>query len=283
MLLQERTSGALLLVAACHLESGKPGSRSKVLRRKEEVISLVSELERTLAWFAARSIYCGVIVGGDFNALREEFVLGNGAAFFACPPIKAVQPPLKPSREEVVLPPDPPLARIGSRGELHLRCAPADSGWLQEVSGSSIGAHPTGSRITTRSGSSMVIDYIFVGSVGCVLPIKGEKPSDAAAATDATTDAPTGSGWAAQPLAGLSEADTQRVSDPEGGVMHCIETVGSDHLPILVTGTFPLHPPLDSASDKEQRRSLTGILLLVAGATALSALLLISRWRARGS
>ena len=59
---------------------------------------------------------CMVLVSGDFNALREELVHGNGETFFAAAGVAAVRPPLKRPVSEIMSPPDPPVASMTADG-----------------------------------------------------------------------------------------------------------------------------------------------------------------------
>jgi hypothetical protein len=112
-----------------------------------------------------------VIVAGDFNAVREEFVYGNGPDFFATPSVTAVEPKLAHPTVGAELAPDellPAIARLDEEsGGLVLVCDGVDGGELREVA-------PLDTALCTRSGSTMVIDFVFMGTVGCANHVNGE-------------------------------------------------------------------------------------------------------------
>ena len=205
VLLRRRTDGVLILTVALHLESGPPSDSRKVEWRAAQVRATLAEVDA----FAAALSACGeralLVVGGDFNALREEFVHGNEVAFFTAASVAAVKPRLRPPAPGVSIAraPDPPFASLGPSGELRLRCPSCDGGWLVEAS--SVPSEAAAS--CTRAGHSMTIDYLLLGSVG-------------------------GTMHAATPHRLVPAADMQAAADPSDGICHAVTHWGSDHLPV---------------------------------------------------
>ena len=71
----DREAGRELhLVVAVHLASAPPSDSDTVRLRRAQIRSILSEISGIAAYFRERRIPCVVILGGDFNALREEFL-----------------------------------------------------------------------------------------------------------------------------------------------------------------------------------------------------------------
>eukprot|EP01047_Picozoa_sp_COSAG01_P074362 COSAG01_NODE_12405_length_1746_cov_1.185185_2_plen_179_part_00 len=167
------------------------------------------------------------MLGGDFNATREEFVHGNGPAFYACAATQQIRPALAaPAAGAAVLEvngaeapeqaaaEEAELASLAvSDGALRLRCAAADGGWLSEAS--KAGLLPAGgdgggaAAACTRAGRSIVIDFVLCGGVGM-------------AAGELTT----------APHALASEEESSLAADPATGIYEAVQRWGSDHLPV---------------------------------------------------
>ena len=200
-LLRRRGDGALFLVVAVHLESGPSSDTKKVALRAAAARAIAGECEGVLAALREARRRCILVVGGDFNGPREEFVHGNSDAFFRCRGVAAVEPPLKrpAATAPIAGPPEPPVASLGAAGQLRLRCQNCDSGWLTE-------AAPMGGG-GTRAGSNMIIDFLLLGTLGRTIR--------------STT-----------PLPVVLEAEAASAADPIDGVRHAVLSFGSDHLPV---------------------------------------------------
>ena len=206
VLLRRLVDGLLFLVCAAHLESGKPSDTVKVALRAHELRAMLIEIEGIVADLER----CVIIVGGDLNALREEFVSGNSDAFFDAPAVAAVRPTLKrPAANSArSAAPQPPIGRLGSaRGELQLACAPANGGWLVEASDARRERRDADMSCCSRAGSSMVIDFVLVGSIGS-LTVETEE------------------------LQVVPDKDVAAAADAADGVRHAVTCCGSDHLPV---------------------------------------------------
>lgn len=212
--LRRTADGVTLVVVAVHLESGPPSDSKKVELRAAQVRALLVEVEGIARALAAASVHALLVVGGDFNALREEFVHGNGAAFYAAPSVAAVRPTLKPPANgaAVAAAPSPPLARLGDGGELQLRCDACDGAWLVEASSAPYAdgaATRAPAASCTRAGSSVTIDFLLLGSVGGTLS-------------------------SAAPYRVVPAADVAASADAADGIRHAVTNWGSDHLPVAV-------------------------------------------------
>lgn len=209
VLLRRLADGMLHLVCAAHLESGKPSDTLKVALRAREMRALLAEVDAAAAAIAQSTAgACVVVLCGDLNALREEFVHGNTDAFYACEGVTKVMPRLKRPRADAARadPPKPPIARLGTpRSELQLACPACDGGWLCEASDVSA----PGVRCT-RAGAAMVIDFVLLGLV------RGSA---------ATLASPTA-------IEVVGTEDEGAAADAADGVRRAIISVGSDHLPV---------------------------------------------------
>ena len=224
----QQADGVHFLVAAVHLESGSPSDGAKVELRAAQLRALLADLDARVAALAPALGQCAVVLGGDLNALREEFVHGNTEIFFECAAVRGVEPALKrpaagAERQE---PPSPPVASLGPLplGELRLCVGATDGGWLVE---GTVSTH-LGSRCT-RAGSTMMIDFLMFGGVafeGAPLP-------------------------AATPVLIVPAADEAAAADPADGVRCAVTSWGSDHLPVACDLLVR-----SKASAKRQRRSL---------------------------
>ncbi|KAL1530556.1 hypothetical protein AB1Y20_001457 [Prymnesium parvum] len=230
-LLRHREEGVVLLVVALHLESGAPSDSSKVRLRADQLRALFAELDTQVALLRAARQSKGtqdstgakeraaaaatapmggapyvVIVAGDFNAIREEFVHGNGPSFFNTPGATGVRPPLKrPAADTDTVPaPSPPFAAFHADGRLRLRCDHADDGWIVEATRSDMPVQ------CTRAGANMVIDFIFVGTIG-------------ASQTNDTVG---------RPHCLCSPSDAEAAADEVEGIRFAVAKWGSDHLPV---------------------------------------------------
>lgn len=212
-------AGALLLVCAVHLESAQPSDTRKVLLRRQKVRAMLSEVSGLAkSLLAAGAPPCTVVIGGDFNAIREEFVHGNSEDFFASPGAKAVKPafhrPVKPVEADEM---GNCIAVLEAGGPLQLLCDslcdgvnggklveatmnPAEQPW-QAVATSRVAC--------TRAGKSMVIDFVFCGQI-C---------SGAAGPGRAT------------PYVLASDGEAAQGADEGYGVRAAVLRWGSDHLP----------------------------------------------------
>jgi len=206
--LRRKCDGVLFVVCAAHLESGKPSDSAKVRYRAKQMRTLLAAVGRLAAALRRSSLPAVVILGGDLNALREEFVLGNSSAFYEAPSVAAVTPRLKRPATDVPAapPPEPPFACLGAAGELRLRCDGVDGGWLVEASFDAAGA--AGAAVPcTRAGASMTIDFALVGGVG-------------------------GAAVATAPHKLVSDAEAAKCAAADDGVRQAVMRWGSDHLPV---------------------------------------------------
>lgn len=261
-LLRRRVDGMLFLVAACHFESGKPSDTAKVVLRAAAMRTTLRELELRVEHIR-RSLSpplggsggdVAIVLAGDLNAIREEFVFGNTDAFFSSAGAASVRPALRQPRPGTARAPapHPPLGELTLAGGLCgggliLRCDGCDGAALAEAScpqphseqrpASGIG----GGGGCTRAGASMVIDYIFVGSARPFVVGAGERESVAgdggrAATGGGTGPAATSAGSMCNKLAYafpvVPAEDTARAAHEALGLRHAIMHWGSDHLPV---------------------------------------------------
>ena len=211
-------------VPSTDLESGKPSDTVKVALRAREMRALLHELSAAFAALAPAPRVA--ILGGDFNALREEFLLGNIDAFFEREGVAAVRPPLRRPRADAPrsLPPDPPIARLSDSGELELACPSCDGGYLREATLSPGGGG------CTHAGDTMVIDFIVIG----VADIPDQHlPIDV------------------KPRPIVSEEDVAAAADPANGTRHAVTRFGSDHLPVACTLLARAGSTASGIADKE--------------------------------
>jgi len=198
MLLRRLVDDALFLVAAVHLESGPASNSAKVLLRQHELRAVLEELSLAARILNAQGRSCTLVVAGDFNALREEFALGNGDDFYAA--TAAHLPQL--ARPEKPLA-SPQLAQLVDN-TLQLICDGANDRKLCEIS---CPVGPIDEVRCTRAGKPMVIDYIFAGSVG-------------------------GVHFEGLPRELVTSKEAALVADAASGVHHALNIWGSDHLPV---------------------------------------------------
>jgi len=212
LLLRQRESSSLVLVAAVHLESGPPSDTKKVGLRRQQVRALLSEVSQIAKMLLQAGLKCTVALGGDYNATREEFVHGNLPTFYNCSGTKAIRPPLQapvvPLNLEAM---GEPIARMDeAEGGLVLLCEGVDGGELAEATfnhAERLGS--AGGRMgCTRAGKSMVIDFVFYGTIG-------------------------GREQAASTVHVLASDEEARQAADEGyGVLNAVMRWGSDHLPV---------------------------------------------------
>ena len=182
--------------------------------RAVQMRALLEELDALGAGLRAAGLRAVLLVGGDLNAVREEFVHGNGDAFYASDGVRAIRPALKrPAHGGEVAAAATlwgeaaqPLASLGTDGALRLACASADGGWLREASAAPAAEAGAAAVACTRSGSSMCIDFLLIGAIG----------------TTCTS----------APLAIVPAADVEACADAVDGTRLAITKWGSDHLPV---------------------------------------------------
>ena len=97
---------------------------------------------------------------------------------------------------------EPPIAEHAADGSLNLLCKGVDTGKLYEASLN---------KACTRAGASMVIDFIFVGTVGGGSNLNGIRTT----ACDL-----------------MSPAEAMEFACPAFGVSNAVKKWGSDHLPV---------------------------------------------------
>ena len=95
--------------------------------------------------------------------------------------------------------------------------------------------------------SSMVIDYIFVGSVGC-------------------KTGSTGSAFATAPVALVPESDTAAAADPKQGIRSAVLRWGSDHLPVACD----VHVELSHKEARSESRGADSAQAVPGGSIALA-------------
>eukprot|EP00929_Paragymnodinium_shiwhaense_P077663 TRINITY_DN40019_c0_g1_i1.p1 TRINITY_DN40019_c0_g1~~TRINITY_DN40019_c0_g1_i1.p1 ORF type:complete len:636 (-),score=111.12 TRINITY_DN40019_c0_g1_i1:58-1965(-) len=203
-LLRDRKTHLLSLMVAVHLESGPPSNPAKVRLRWKQTQGMLCHVAALAAQVRSAGESCCVLVCGDFNAVREEFLYGNGPELYRAPAIVAAEfeKPLEVvSCEERAFRTD--LARDGA---LRLECNMVDGGWLQEVSKVVM---PKGGLSCSRAGKPVTIDFIFAASVGRSRKSMVFEPCEIASATE-------------QQAAGHSK----------DGLAVTLQLFGSDHLPV---------------------------------------------------
>ena len=187
-----------------------------------------------------------VVLGGDFNALREEFVHGNGAAFFACPAVARTRPAFRrpePGTEVTAdtfgarprgrlvraeccsspSSPPPPSSSQDHYAFLELFCDGADGGGVLREASQPDRNMDVG---CTRAGKSVVIDFLFVGSFGC----SGSGSGGDAVAVAADT---------ARPRDVVSPEQAAAAADEKSGIYANVLEFGSDHLPVACDFLLP--------------------------------------------
>ena len=171
---------------------------------------MLEEISEQAQALAAAGQRCVVVVGGDLNAVREEFVLGNAPPFFDHAAVQAVRPKLElpPVAADISPPPRPAVARVAAEdGTLRFLCPGVDGGELREGSSSTRDGY--GAAACTRAGYTMWIDFVMVGAVGA--------PALRATAT---------------PHAVATAAESAACADSGDGVYQAVTRFGSDHLPV---------------------------------------------------
>ena len=206
----------LVLVIAVHLQSAAPSDTAKVTKRRLQLRSTLSEIAAAAKAVKDKGRQALVCLGGDFNAVREEFVWGNGPDFYKCTTTQAIRPPLaKPVDLNGALQGadlEPKLAKMSADGSLELLCMEADGaidgGVLQEASKVGVGENAT--RVSSsRAGSSAVLDFLFCGSVGL------------------------GAGAPRSSPVGLATANEMLLAaEQHTGIFEAVKRWGSDHLPV---------------------------------------------------
>lgn len=215
----DSSAGQLLLVCAVHLESAQPSDTRKVLLRRQQVRAMLSEVSGVAkSLLAAGAPPCTVAIGGDFNAIREEFLHGNSGEFFACAGTQLVKPAFRPpvtpvGADEM----GDPIAVLEAGGPLRMLCDGVDGGELVEATMNSAerpGPAAAPSRVAcTRAGKSMVIDFVFCGVIG-----GGAGGS--------------GTSVRATPHVLASDEEAAQAADEGYGVRRAVLRWGSDHLPV---------------------------------------------------
>lgn len=131
-LLRHQVEGELLLMLALHLESGPSSDSNKVRLRSAQMQAVLSELEAQIQAIkealnapsqaperaGGGTLQCTVVIAGDLNAIREEFVYGNGPSLFESRGAAQISPPLKrpAAGAEVVPSPSPAFAEVNEDG-----------------------------------------------------------------------------------------------------------------------------------------------------------------------
>ena len=107
----------------------------KVLLRRHQIRAILSEVSGLAkALLAAGAPPCIVAIGGDFNAIREEFLHGNSEEFFACPGTQLVRPAFRPPVAPVGADDmGSTIAVLDAGGPLRLLCDGVDGGELIEA------------------------------------------------------------------------------------------------------------------------------------------------------
>ena len=204
----------LVLVIAVHLQSAAPSDTAKVTKRRLQLRSTLSEIAAAAKAVKDKGRQALVCLGGDFNAVREEFVWGNGPDFYGCTTTQAIRPSLAKPVNGALQGADlePKLAKMAADGSLELLCVEADGaidgGVLQEASKVGVGENAT--RVSSsRAGSSAVLDFLFCGSVGL------------------------GAGAPRSSPVGLATANEMLLAaEQHTGIFEAVKRWGSDHLPV---------------------------------------------------
>ena len=207
----------MALVVAVHFDSGLPMKTSVVKKRAQSLRRVLTVLEAALTELHAANEKCLVFLGGDFNAVREEFVYGNTDEFYSCEGVCALKPDyLKPIGEHFCTR-SLPCASLGDLGQLKLCCGGCESGELTEASWS----RQEGADLTTRAGASkLIIDFVMVG-------------------------VSTGGGLSCstKPVIIPTAQQLTECSDLSDGLRKSAAHFGSDHLPVACDCTFTTMAP----------------------------------------
>jgi len=200
--LRHRESGSLYLVIGVHLESGPPSTSEKIQMRWDQMNDTLSFISSKLIKpLKSRSLEFSVLLCGDFNAVREEFLHGNGPDFCATGIAKKAQFAKPAAGLDAYLPEKRCFgAKVTDEGALQLELDGVEGGWLEEAYNPDV--------VCTRAGQPVVIDFIMTGTVGNLPRIQPK------------------------PLTISSAADQEAAADFHGGVAAAVNAVGSDHLPI---------------------------------------------------
>jgi endonuclease/exonuclease/phosphatase family metal-dependent hydrolase len=197
-----------VFVAAVHLESGDPGQVKAVRRRARAMEKIRRRVEEQVKEWKAEGVKGLVLVGGDFNSVREEFVYGNGRDFFDSAGVKKIVPQkAEPAGEDGVFVVEEEYARLeeGS-GRLLVKCEGIDGGWLKEGSFVEDGEAWT----TMSKHMNYVLDYLLVGGVG----LEGEGGLEMSA------------------IRAVGSKECSECGGEAVGLRNAAREVGSDHLPV---------------------------------------------------
>ena len=210
LLLCRKADGLVILILAVHLTSGKPSDGAKVAARAAELRAVRSELSLLAVRFSHAGLASGggglgglgLIVCGDFNALREEFVMGNTDDFFGAPAIAAALPPFsrRAPGAAAVQSIGPPVANLKIDGTIQLSIDGIDTPLSEAAPGVNHVA-------PTRAGTNTTIDYALVGSIGSVTP-------------------------RSQNVALFNPIEGSQAADVANGLRFAVLRWGSDHLPV---------------------------------------------------
>ena len=191
-----------IFVVAVHLESGDPSNGKAVRRRAVAMGNIRTRVEEVVRKWKQNATRGVVVVGGDFNSVREEFVHGNADEFFACEGVERIRPRKPRPQESEVFKPEVPYAKIDPEGRLCIQCEGIDAGWLTEGSFVSDGKSFT----TMSKHLNYVLDYLLVGGVGMSVESKAVRI--------------------------LSPQQCESAGDEMMGLKWSAKEVGSDHLPV---------------------------------------------------
>ena len=225
--LRRRADGLAFLVLAVHFESGTPAVTAKVRLRSRQLCACLAELDHAVRAIRLAGLRAAVLLCGDLNAVREEFVHGNTEAFFESRRIagatRAHKRPAGGAAHRFAAAPG--TAELGGAPSFELRLAVrgVDGGWLQEVS------HTENGSGCTRAGSPVVIDYILGGTVGMAGTVGvGGAGAEGAGAGPMS--------YMAHPV--VTKAEVAAAADVSDGVRSAVIAVGSDHLPVAADVSF---------------------------------------------
>lgn len=210
---------SLVLVGAMHMESAPPSDSHKVALRRQQLRALLSEISLIAQDMLKQGLRCTVLLGGDFNAIREESVHGNTDKFYECQGTQHVRPALQRPKDGTALSEEAmgsPIARIDEGGGLMLACKGVDGGELIEatMNPAELPGAVGGRMGCTRAGNSMVIDFIFCGGIG-------------------------GLGADTAPHVIATDEEAATAADESYGVLSAVQRWGSDHLPVGCDVTLP--------------------------------------------
>lgn len=137
----ETSEELLYLVVSVHLDSAPPSNLTKVRIRRQQLRAVLEEVRIAVKTLKGSGRSGVVVIGGDFNAERTEFVHCEGLS----------QDEIEPQYASIACADDGP--------QLKLHCEGLDGGTIEEVC-------PRGQTTCTRAGKAMVIDFAFVGTFG---------------------------------------------------------------------------------------------------------------------